>query len=102
MTPRRASISSARHCSIEIADGQLAGRVRAIIAHRRLGWMSLCLRGMLFFLSVVAVSCTVGQRQCSRDPAFFHAHEGPMFSALRSDSAALSRGSSWLDVCMAD
>ena len=30
------------------------------------------------------------ERQCSREAAFFHALEGPMFSGLRSDTMALS------------
>ena len=30
------------------------------------------------------------ERQCSRQAAFFHTQEGPMFSGLRSDSMALS------------
>jgi len=48
--------------------------------------LSLSLRGILF----LSVALSTVERQCSREAAFFHAYEGPMFSGLRSDSMALS------------
>jgi len=41
----------------------------------------------ILFLNVAASTI---ERQCSREAAFFHAQEGPMFLGLRSDSTALS------------
>ena len=48
--------------------------------------LSLCLHSILF----VSVALSTVERQCSREAAFFHALEGPVFSVLRSDSVALS------------
>jgi len=48
----------------------------------------ISLSSRILFLSV-AVSTI--ERQCSREAAFFHAPEGPMFSGVRSDTMVLSR-----------
>jgi len=48
--------------------------------------LSLSLRGILF----LSVALSTVECQCSREPAFFHAYEGPMFSGLRSGSMVLS------------